>query len=140
MAATDTKVATSTETAAAVETESTIDQPPAPAGRFYRRIFFGQATAQLSARAKAALTSNARWLKRHAADRSIVVEGHCSATGPAQPNQTLSEVRAKVVKDFLVEQGLDESQIEAVGYGLTKPEFKPAASGKNRRVVIKLAK
>jgi outer membrane protein OmpA-like peptidoglycan-associated protein len=105
--------------------------------RFAKRIFFAQATAALNSRARAELTRNAKWLNRHQ-DRSVVVEGHCSTTGPADANQALSETRAEAVKDFLVEQGVEESRIEAVGFGMTKPEYRPGTSSKNRRVVIRL--
>ncbi len=107
--------------------------------RFARRVFFGQANAFLSSNAKASLNRNARWLKRHE-DRSIVIEGHCSVTGPAAPNMALSEARAEAVKDYLVQVGVDESRIETKGYGLTRPRYKPASSPRNRRVIIRVRK
>jgi OOP family OmpA-OmpF porin len=106
-------------------------------GRFSRRIFFSNGAASLSARAQAKLTRNAMWLQRHA-NRNVVVEGHASTTGALAANQKLSEARAKAVKDFLVEQGVDESRIESVGFGMAKPEFKPGSNPKNRRVVVKV--
>ncbi len=141
----ETRVATA-DTAAKepVEAEAVVEPEPEPKeakvpARFSKRVFFGQANAVLSSKAKASLVRNARWLKRHE-DRSVVVEGHCSVTGPAAPNMALSEARAEAVKDFLVEMGVDESRIETKGYGLTKPRYKPASSPKNRRVIIRVRK
>jgi outer membrane protein OmpA-like peptidoglycan-associated protein len=141
----ETRVATA-DTAAKepVEAEAVVEPEPEPKeakvpARFAKRVFFGQANAVLSSKAKASLVRNARWLKRHE-DRSVVVEGHCSVTGPAAPNMALSEARAEAVKDFLVEMGVDESRIETKGYGLTKPRYKPGSSPKNRRVIIRVRK
>ena len=141
----ETRVATA-DTAAKepVEAEAVVEPEPEPKeakvpARFSKRVFFGQANAVLSSKAKASLVRNARWLKRHE-DRSVVVEGHCSVTGPAAPNMALSEARAEAVKDFLVEMGVDESRIETKGYGLTRPRYKPASSPKNRRVIIRVRK
>lgn len=126
------------EAEAVVEPEREPKEVKTPS-RFNKRVFFGQANAVLSSKAKASLIKNARWLKRHE-DRSILVEGHCSVTGPPEPNMALSEARADVVKDFLVEMGVDESRIETKGYGLTKPRYKPPSSPKNRRVIIRVRK
>jgi len=110
----------------------------APA-RFTKRIFFGNSTSDLSVRARAHLVRDAKWLQRHEG-RSVMVEGHASTTGAPEPNKALSEARARVVKDFLVEQGVNESRIQTVGFGMTRPEYRPGTNGKNRRVVIKLGK
>jgi outer membrane protein OmpA-like peptidoglycan-associated protein len=134
------KTAPATDTAPAAEPEPTAAEPGPTPRSFHARIPFGQSTAELTSQAKALLTRDARWWKRHGANKQLTVEGHCSATGPAEPNQILSEVRARVVKEFLVEQGVDESKIETVGLGFTKPDHKPATSAKNRRVVIRVSR
>jgi outer membrane protein OmpA-like peptidoglycan-associated protein len=148
VATADTAAKEPVESEAVVEAEAVVEPEPErepeprevkPPARFNRRVFFGQANAILSSKAKASLVRNARWLKRHE-DRSILVEGHCSVTGPAKPNMDLSEARAEAVKDFLVEMGVDESRIETKGYGLTKPRYKPGSSPKNRRVIIRVRK
>jgi len=127
-------VTADTSATADVNADEEADRSPA---HFTKRIFFGNSTADLSARARAKLTKNARWLQKNA-DRSVVVEGHASTTGAPEANQALSEARARSVKEFLVEQGVAESRITAEGLGSTKPEFRPGTNGKNRRVVIKV--
>jgi outer membrane protein OmpA-like peptidoglycan-associated protein len=134
VATVDTSARDTAEAEAVEETESA--RRP---GQITKRVYFANSSADLSSRARARLMRNAKWLKRHA-DSSVVVEGHASVTGPPEPNQALSEARARVVKEFLVEQGVEDSRIETQAFGFSKPEFKPAWSSKNRRVVIKFNK
>ncbi|NCF30643.1 MAG: OmpA family protein, partial [Bacteroidetes bacterium] len=70
-------------------------------------------------------------------DVNVVIEGHASSDGSMAYNQTLSENRAKSVKDVLVGMGVDASRLETVGYGETKPTSEnTTAAGRsaNRRV------
>ncbi len=71
------------------------------------------------------------------------VEGHTDSAGSNKLNQRLSDSRANSVKNFLVENGIDQFRLSAVGYG----EDRPIASNKtragraqNRRVEINLVK
>lgn len=51
----------------------------------------------------------------------IAIEGHTDAEGSAEYNQRLSVRRARAVVAYLVKVGADKKQLEAVGYGLTRP-------------------
>ncbi|MGV0919289.1 OmpA family protein [Empedobacter falsenii] len=69
----------------------------------------------------------------------MALNGHADDRGTLDYNQTLSEKRAKAVKDFFIKGGLDARRIKTQGYG----EVLPASSGKteeaykkNRRVEI----
>ncbi|WP_163444728.1 DUF5723 family protein [Flavobacterium columnare] len=69
------------------------------------------------------------------------LEGHTDSVGKAEVNKTLSESRASAIMNYLVDKGIDESRLKAIGYG----ESKPIASNKtkagkalNRRVEVKL--
>ncbi|HEU5057618.1 MAG TPA: OmpA family protein, partial [Kofleriaceae bacterium] len=133
------------ETTPPVGREETPKEEPTPSeptptpgkvkGKFASHYFFGNASSVLTPANKAKLKQTAKWLKNNP-DKSIVVEGHASTNGNLDANRTLSEVRANAVKDFLVSQGADESRISVEAFGSDRPEFKPGASAKNRRVVI----
>lgn len=65
------------------------------------------------------------------------VEGHTDATGNAQANKTLSLQRAQAVVKYLVAQGVNPTQLKAVGFGQEQPVADNATeSGKfrNRRI------
>lgn len=68
-------------------------------------------------------------------DLQIRVQGHTDTRGDAQTNQALSEARAAVVSDELVQQGAAPSAIQWVGYGEEKATGRYA---KDRRVELRL--
>jgi len=51
----------------------------------------------------------------------VEVSGHTDNRGSDTYNQTLSEDRAKSVRDYLVKQGVNPDRLLAVGYGEAKP-------------------
>lgn len=72
----------------------------------------------------------------------VRVEGHTDSVGSDAYNQDLSIRRANSVKDLLVQRGVAESRIDAVGYGETLPvatNETEAGRQRNRRVEIKIA-
>jgi OOP family OmpA-OmpF porin len=65
--------------------------------------------------------------------------GHTDNTGDATANKTLSEARAKSVRDAMIAGGVDASRLEAVGYGQEKPiasNDTEAGRLKNRRTEL----
>jgi outer membrane protein OmpA-like peptidoglycan-associated protein len=71
------------------------------------------------------------------------IEGHTDSDGSNVFNQKLSEARANVVKNALIERGIKASNINAVGFGETAPvASNKTAKGKaeNRRTEVKLQK
>jgi outer membrane protein OmpA-like peptidoglycan-associated protein len=70
---------------------------------------------------------------------SFEVAGFTDSDGPADYNQILSQGRAQVVVDYLVNHGADRSKLTARGYGATRPVYTGITkSGKqrNRRVEL----
>jgi outer membrane protein OmpA-like peptidoglycan-associated protein len=63
----------------------------------------------------------------------VTISAHTSTTGDAA--KTLSQNRADAVKSYLVSKGVNESQVEAKGYGGEQPI---GTGAKNQRVEIKL--
>lgn len=55
----------------------------------------------------------------------IMIEGHASAEGDEKRNQVLSEMRAKKVRDWLIEQHVEIKKVSGfVGYGISQPKVK----------------
>jgi outer membrane protein OmpA-like peptidoglycan-associated protein len=68
---------------------------------------------------------------------NIIVEGHTDNVGAKEYNQKLSEDRSAAVRSYLIEQGVAEARLTAVGHGLDKPIADNATKegkAKNRRV------
>lgn len=71
----------------------------------------------------------------------ISVYGYTDDIGTPQYNLKLSERRAKAVRDYLVQAGLDPAIMTTKGFGASDPRApgnSPAARAKNRRVEIGL--
>ena len=70
----------------------------------------------------------------------ITLEGHSSADGSAEFNQSLSEKRAETVKTWLVKKGIAADRIQTRGLGVSQPAV-PGDDEKsratNRRVEVK---
>jgi outer membrane protein OmpA-like peptidoglycan-associated protein len=69
----------------------------------------------------------------------IEVEGHTDSVGSDAYNQTLSENRANTVRQYLVSNGIDPSNVTAKGFGETTPvASNDTAAGRqqNRRVEL----
>ena len=72
----------------------------------------------------------------------LEVEGHTDAVGSDEYNQQLSEKRAVVVRDYLVQQGIPADTIVSRGMGKTQPVASNDTSEgrqQNRRVELVLS-
>jgi len=73
--------------------------------------------------------------------KKVVIEGHTDNVGNRAFNIKLSQSRADAVKEFLIDEGVDGSKLEAIGYGPDKP-IAPNKTEKgrsmNRRVEFKI--
>ncbi|QDG54306.1 peptidoglycan-associated lipoprotein Pal [Persicimonas caeni] len=99
-------------------------------------VYFSYDSSELSADARAVLDENVRWMKKHT-DKRVVLEGHTDERGTPEYNLALGESRARRVKQYAVQMGVDGDRLSILSYG----EEKPAAFGatasdyaKNRRV------
>ena len=99
-------------------------------------INFDTARANIPEANKSILDQAAALMKR-APQVKLTVKGHTDAVGHAATNKTLSQKRAQAVVDYLVKQGVDPAQLQAVGYGQEQPiADNSTANGqfKNRRI------
>lgn len=83
-------------------------------------VFFDLDQATIKDEGRAALTTNANWLKRWTGTR-ISIEGHCDERGTAEYNLGLGERRANAVKAYLVELGVPADRITVVSKGKEAP-------------------
>jgi len=101
-------------------------------------VYFDFDKGTLKSDARALLLAHAERLKDNPTD--VRLEGHADERGSREYNMALGERRAKAVRDFLVLQGVNRSDLEVISYG----EERPLALGsnenawaQNRRVEIK---
>lgn len=103
-------------------------------------VHFGYNSSTLDGNAKQTLKNNAKILKDHGSVK-VQVEGHCDERGGIQYNIALGERRAKIVKAFLVDQGIKGSRVSIISYGKEKPidpGHDEAAWAKNRRANFRI--
>lgn len=98
-------------------------------------IYFEYDSFSLNAASREALGMAAQWLKANTAQK-IQIEGHCDERGTTEYNLALGERRASTVRDFLVGQGVSNSQVSTISYGEERPlnpASDEAAWAQNRR-------
>ncbi len=69
------------------------------------------------------------------------IQGHTDNTGNVDKNKALSQKRADAVKKYLIEKGIEQTRLTAIGYGQEIPlQDNKTVSGRNanRRVEFKL--
>ncbi|SDY20993.1 PA14 domain-containing protein [Hymenobacter psychrophilus] len=101
-------------------------------------LYFSQSTADLLPASRPVLDELAQILRRQPALRLEVV-GHTDNVGDAARNRLLSQQRARVVRRYLVQQGIDSLRLTAVGYGGAYPvadNRNPSLRPRNRRVEV----
>ena len=54
-------------------------------------------------------------------ERVVLVEGNCDERGSNEYNMTLGENRAIIVRNYLVQNGIDGSRIQTRSYGVERP-------------------
>ena len=105
------------------------------------KIHFDLGSSQLQARSIPVLKELATALNSEQLKSSrFLIEGHTDKKGTVQFNKTLSEARARSVKEFLVRQGVNGGRLESVGLGFDQL-YNPAdpLAAENRRVRVSLA-
>lgn len=98
-------------------------------------ILYDYNSDELKERSKFILREFARYLKEHQ-EIAITIQGHTDSDGDDAKNLDLSDRRAKGVRNYLISLGVDESRLEAVGFGETKPKVANDTAdnkAKNRR-------
>ena len=112
--------------------------PPAPktAPPQFKAVFFDTNKTDLRPGDRQNLDEAIRWLKANSEAR-ISLDGYADERGTPPANVSLSERRAKAVRDYLVAGGINDQRISGAGYGETRsfaPGNDEAAWQLNRRV------
>jgi outer membrane protein OmpA-like peptidoglycan-associated protein len=69
------------------------------------------------------LVDEALRLLRDYANREVLVEGHTQSSGSSDDNSNLSQARADVVQDYLLERGIRSSRLTTAGFGENAPRY-----------------
>lgn len=93
----------------------------------FNNINFELDSAQITASSRPSLDRVAKALKAQD-DFKVEIAGHTDSTGSASYNENLSDQRAKSVRQYLIDQGIDANRMTARGYG----EMEPIASNDNQ--------
>ncbi|QKJ61791.1 OmpA family protein [Flavobacterium sp. M31R6] len=89
-----------------------------------RAVYFVTGKAILETADKGATDGRLEAIKeilKNYPNAKFAIEGHTDNTGSAKLNQKLSEARAKVVMDKLIEKGVNPANLTSAGYGSSKP-------------------
>ena len=84
------------------------------------RVYFDLDQYRLTSDAQGILQRQAAWLSSYP-DVNILVAGNCDERGTREYNLALGERRASVVKNYLVDLGVDPARIQTVSYGIERP-------------------
>lgn len=98
-------------------------------------VYFAFDDYTLSEEAKDILKINAEWLDKNKNVR-VQIEGHCDERGSAEYNIALGERRAKSARNYMIQLGIDPSQLSTISYGKERPKdpgHNEEAWEKNRR-------
>ena len=103
-----------------------------------RVVHFDYDSSELSNQDYQTLQAHAQFLMANA-NSKVALTGHTDERGTREYNMALGERRAKAVQSFLITNGVNANQLEAVSYGKEMPinaGHSEAAWKENRRVEI----
>jgi outer membrane protein OmpA-like peptidoglycan-associated protein len=101
-------------------------------------VLFVFGKADLQPGAAGPINQLAGYMKTHP-EKTMLIEGHTDNVGSASFNERLSLQRAEYVKSALLQRGIAESRMKAIGLGQSQPiatNSSEAGRQKNRRVEI----
>ncbi len=106
----------------------------------FQHVQFNSGEATLLPTSFAELNNLGRYLQSDTSIR-IRIGGHTDNVGSSEANQQLSTARARAVYDYLISQGVLDTQLGYIGFGETTPiasNDSPEGRAQNRRVVVEV--
>jgi len=104
-------------------------------------FYFETNKHDLNASSKETIHKLARILTEYP-NSDVLIEGHTDNVGKENSNFLLSKYRAQSVKEYLVEQGVDEQRFTVKCYGESQPKYDNTTvegKSKNRRVEVTIS-
>lgn len=101
------------------------------------KVYFDTAKATIKPESFGVLDDVYGILRAYPDIKKVRIEGHTDNRGDADYNRQLSDDRAKAVRQYLIDKGIDGSRMDAQGFGEDKPidaRNTSSAWEKNRRV------
>jgi outer membrane protein OmpA-like peptidoglycan-associated protein len=101
------------------------------------KVQFRTGSSEIDKNSDQLLDQIAQALEGNSQVKKLRIEGHTDNVGDDAMNETLSETRAKSVRDALTKRGVDGDRLETAGIGETRPiapNDTPGGRQKNRRV------
>jgi len=106
-----------------------------------KTLHFATNKSALNSKDRRALAEVAEYVKSGGPDRRVVIEAHADARGGTQYNKRLSQRRARAVQEFLLSQGLGQSQVRMSSFGEGKPianNRTETGRAQNRRALVRV--
>jgi outer membrane protein OmpA-like peptidoglycan-associated protein len=101
------------------------------------KVFFETGKALIKNESHDLLNQVALVLRTNPDVTRVEIAGHTDHRGSEEDNQKLSQSRAEAVRDYLINRGIEQERLTAVGYGEAKPLVEKRtkeAMAQNRRV------
>jgi peptidoglycan-associated lipoprotein len=98
-------------------------------------VYYDFDSSAITSMARNVLSRKAEYLRINP-DASVIVEGHCDERGTSAYNIALGDRRAESAKAYLMDMGIDATQLSTISYGEERPVDKgqnEEAWAKNRR-------
>jgi outer membrane protein OmpA-like peptidoglycan-associated protein len=103
-------------------------------------VVFASGSVDIRPEARRELDKIAASIKRNYANAQVRVEGHTDSDPIRKSkwgtNEALSQARADAVRRYLIQKGVDSGNIDAVGYGSSRPKGTKAASRRVEVVIL----
>lgn len=90
------------------------------AGHTFKDVFFPFDSWTITEEGKDSLSVDAEWLKSNTS-HVATIEGHCDERGTSAYNLVLGEKRAKAVRKYLIDLGVNANRLTNMSYGKERP-------------------
>jgi outer membrane protein OmpA-like peptidoglycan-associated protein len=117
-----------------------VEVPAAAKDIAFENVYFDSGKSSLNEASMTVLAHNLELIRKNPGIR-LEIAGHNEKTDNESFNFRISGERAKAVKDYFVQNGIEDRLLEVTSYGSLMPAADnktPAGRAKNRRVEIKL--